>query len=268
MQLLPEILEPYAEALVTIRECSFKATSNSEEVNYYLRWLSRIDNSDWVPAAIKFLATHKNEPQYVHWFFERVERLAAYMHICALNVNKRIKRWNRVVSDLETAHSYEAPPTAVELSKREKRSMRACLDGNVYELTSARRKYITLRLDSFISDGQASYDSKLLTIEHVLPQKVDRRSEWASIWPDLDEREQLVHKVANLVPLNSRRNSKAQNYDFGKKKEAYFAGTSGVSSYALTTQVLKCTQWTPASLAERQKELLEVFEKNWRLSPE
>ena len=76
-----------------------------------------------------------------------------------------------------------------------------------------------------------------------------------------------VHKLANLVPLNRRRNSQAQNYDFERKKTAYFSGKKGVSSYALTTQVLKSSEWTPEHLADRQRELLDVLEESWELTP-
>ena len=116
-----------------------------------------------------------------------------------------------------------------------------------------------------MSDGAASYDPTVLTIEHVLPQTVDPASEWASLWVDPTERKQWVHKIANLVPLNRRRNSQAQNYDFARKKEAYFSGKKGVSSYVLTTQVLNSPAWTPEYLAKRQQELLDVLEDNWRL---
>jgi hypothetical protein len=106
----------------------------------------------------------------------------------------------------------------------------------------------------------------VLTIEHVLPQTVNDNSEWAALWPDERLRNDWVHKIANLVPLNRRRNSQAQNYDFEKKKSAYFSGKKGVSSYILTTQVLNSSQWTPEYLADRQNELMDVLQENWRLS--
>nr|WP_320017565.1 HNH endonuclease family protein [uncultured Desulfobacter sp.] len=77
-----------------------------------------------------------------------------------------------------------------------------------------------------------------MTIEHVLPQTVNPDSEWAKVWPDGDNRDIWRYRIANLVPLTQKRNSKAQNYDFNKKKIAYFGGKKGVSSYILTTQVL------------------------------
>lgn len=263
--LISEVLEPYASALATVRAANYEAVSHAEEVNTYLRWLNRIDNSDWMPVAIQFLSGNKNVPEYVEWFFNRLERLAAYMHICALNINERIERYNDVIEALEDDHS-DSPVQAVELTEAEKEKMREALNGNIYELMPRRRNYLILRLDAFLSDGAASYDPSILTIEHVLPQTVNDNSEWAELWPDEQQRKQWVHRIANLVPLNRRRNSQAQNYDFAKKKSAYFSGKKGVSSYVLTTQVLNSTQWTPEHLENRQSELLEAMQKNWRLS--
>ena len=264
--LIREVLEPFASALATVQRANYEAASHSEEVNAYLRWLNRIDNSDWLPVAILFLSRNKNEPKYVSWFFSRLERLAAYMHVCALNINERIERYNKVIKAVEDAHSLSSPVQAVELTGDEKSKMLNALNGNIYELTPRRRNYLILRLDAFLSDGGASYDPSVLTIEHVLPKTVNASSEWAALWPDEQVRKDWVHKIANLVPLNSRRNSQAQNYDFDEKKSAYFSGKKGISSYVLTTQVLISPQWTPEYVAARQKELLEVLEENWRLS--
>lgn len=131
-------------------------------------------------------------------------------------------------------------------------------------MTSNKRNYLVLRLDSFVSDGSAYYDSKLLTIEHVLPQTVAPGSQWEKDWPDPVEREKWLHKLGNILPLSKRKNSQAQNYEFPVKKEKYFK-TKGVSSFALTTQVLNYTTWTPAIVQKRQSELIEICKKKWDL---
>lgn len=264
--LIGEVLEPFASALATVRTANYEAVSHAAEVNTYLRWLNRIDNSDWIPVAILFLSLNKNKPEYVTWFFGRLERLAAFMHVCALNINERIRRYNEVIEQVVGLHDFLSPVQAVELADIEKERMLEALSGNIYELTPRRRNYLILRLDAFLSDGGASYDPSVLTIEHVLPQTVNDNSEWATLWPDEHIRKEWVHKIANLVPLNQRRNSQAKNYDFGKKKSAYFSGRKGISSYVLTTQVLNSPEWTPEHLADRQNDLLDVLKENWRLS--
>ena len=266
-KLLKDILEPYAAALSIIKKADYQVGENAKKVNVYLQWLNKIDNSDWIPTAIFFMAKNQDNPDYVYWFFKKLERLASYLHLCAKNINQRIERYNKVISALEENDCYKKPIEEIEITSNEKAEMKSVLDGNIYELTPRRRNYVILRLDSFLADAGASYDPTILTIEHVLPQTVDSKSQWAEWWPEEDKRDEWVHRISNLVPLNRRRNSQAYNYDFALKKNAYFKGSKNVTSYALTTQILSATEWTPSFLFQRQKELLDAFseEKNWDL---
>jgi len=214
---------------------------------------------------MKFLATHAADSEYTKWFFERLERLASYMYVCAIDVNNRIERYACVLTAMESAHSMATPVSAIELNDDEKRHFVSVLQGNIYSMMARRRNYLILRLDAFLSDGAAKYDPSLLTLEHVLPQTVSPGSQWATWWPNIDDQVSWVHRLANLVPLNRRRNSQAQNFDFDKKKTAYFVGKQGVSSYVLTTQVLQKATWTPADIQSRQNDLIDVLSKQWRL---
>jgi uncharacterized protein with ParB-like and HNH nuclease domain len=263
--LIGEVLEPYTEAFMVARKEQYVSTMNAHEVNILLKWLNRIDNSDWLPPAILFLSKKHNDPAYVLWFFEKLERLAACLHVCAKNINQRIERYAQVLLELQEEHSLEVPIKSIELTDSEKEEMREALDGQIYALTARRRNYLILRLDSFLSDGAATYDPSVLTIEHVLPQTIRAGSAWLSQWSKEDERKAWVHRIANLVPLTQKRNSQAQNYDFNKKKNAYFGGKKGVSSYVLTTQVLNTETWTPQTIQSRQNNLLNILADKWQL---
>ena len=262
---IDDVLEPYAEALEFIRSASYTATKDAETVNGYITWLNRIDNSDWIPPAMLFLKKHRNNPSLLADFFKRLERLAAYIHVCRIYVNDRIDIYGNLITEIESGVDLD-DMTYLDLSEEEKEEFRDELDSDVYEFTPRRRNYLLLRLDSFISDGAASYDTKVLTIEHVLPQTVNKASEWAEWWPDASERKDWVHRLANLVPLNKKKNSAAQNYDFRVKCDTYFKGKSDVSSFALTTQVLTKKKWTPKVIETRQQALLDVLIENWELS--
>jgi hypothetical protein len=264
--LVSKVVEPYTQAYLIAKHCQYVSTSNAAEINALLKWLNRIDNSDWLPSAMKFLADHENDAAYVHWFLRKLERLAACMHICGYDVNARIERYATLLRALEKPHSMASPVTAVELTAYEQSTLRRVLQSDIYLMTARRRNYLILRLDSFLVDGAATYDPTVLTIEHVLPQTVDDESVWATQWPNISDRNLWLHRLANLVPLTQRRNSQAQNYDFERKKKAYFGGKQGVSSYALTTQVLNTATWTPAVVEQRQADLLEMLSTKWELA--
>ncbi len=263
--LIDHIIEPFAEAYLIAKRSKYVSTDNAKDINTLLRWLNRIDNSDWMPCAIQFLARKDKSSDHALHFFRELERLAAYMHICGKYVNQRIDRYALVLQDLMQSNQNESYMKSIQLTGEEIKEFRTILAGDIYTLTATRRSYLILRLDSFMSDGAATYDSTILTIEHVLPQKVSPNSAWHHIWPDEESREQWVHKIANLVPLNQRRNSAASNFDFDRKKDAYFGGRDRVSSYILTTQVLKTDEWTPEAVKERQQMILDTLDVKWNL---
>lgn len=264
---IDDVVEPYCCAFKVIKSSEYKSTENAGEINYQLMWLNRIDNTDWMPAAIKFLAEKDSDSQYVLWFFKKLERLASNLLITAKDINKRIKRYCDILLEMEARpdHSKANPLQSIELTQEEMDTELECLGGNIYEMTSRRRNYIILKLDSIVSDGSASYTYKVLTIEHVLPQTIDPASQWAALWPEENDRKYWTHKIANLVPLSRKKNSAAQNYDFNLKKEKYFKNDDKTSPYALTTQVLNEAVWTPDVVKARQEVLIGLFKNYWEL---
>ena len=264
-------LTDYAEAYRVAKKRAYQspdgAQDDVESVNASLYWLNNwIDNSDWLPSAILFLKQKPGCAKYAAWFFRKLERLAAFHLICARNVNQRVARHAQIISAMEKGHSLESPIKEIELDDSEKREMKSTLGGEIYgptvELRPARRNYAILRLDRFVADAGAEYDRRHLTIEHVLPQTV-RGGEWAETWPDENLRRQWVGRIANLVPLNRRRNSAASNYGFCDKKEKYFS--RGATPYTLTSKVLLKNEWTPEVVERRQEELLRIYAEKWEL---
>lgn len=268
-RLIDDYLVPYTNAYVQLKNCEFTATHHADEVNGLLFWLNKTNNSDWMPPAIKFLAEHPNDSEYVLWFIRKLERLASYLLVTAQDVNHRVDRYKWLLVEMEGRpdSTLTSPLRNIELTDWEKEHFRQTLDGEIYTMTAQRRNYIIQRLDSFMSDGGASYNQKLFTIEHVLPQHPPVHGSWPELWPDEQERMNWLNRIANLVPLTRQRNSAAQNYGFTTKKEKYFQSKGGTSSYVLTTQVINEPKWTPDVVKKRQETLNEVFAEKWELSP-
>lgn len=267
-ELIDDVIEPYANCYADIKDGTYKSSQNAAEINALFMWLKKMENSDWIPPTIHFMNAYKNDSDFILWFCKKIERLAAYLHITGKDVNERIERYAGLISEIETSPnaSKDNPITSVELTNDEKNEFISVLDGEIYNLTSKRRNYVILRLDSFLSDGGASYNPKILTIEHVLPQTVAASSYWDKNWVREEDRKYWLHRIANLVPLTRRKNSEAQNYDFDIKKEKYFNSSKGVSSYVLTTQVLAIQDWTLDTVKSRQESLMKEFKDKWDLN--
>lgn len=215
------------------------------------------------------MAEHRNDSEYVLWFVKKLERLASYLHITAKDINHRIERYKLLLEEMEENpdHCIDDPLISIELSNEEKEEFVNALNGDIYLLTGKRRNYVILRLNEFVGDGAGKFDFEpnILTIEHVLPQTIATESQWAKLWLKTDERSRWINKIANLVPLTRKKNSEAQNYDFDKKKNIYFKGKNGTTTYPLTTQVLNEKEWSPKIVEKRQSELIDRFIFCWDL---
>ncbi len=90
------------------------------------------------------------------------------------------------------------------------------------------------------------------------------QTDWRRDFTD-EQCQQWTHRLANVVLLNRTKNFYVQNYDFADKKIKYFTGKHGVSTFALTSQVLHHQQWTPQLLHKRQQRLLSLLADEWDL---
>ena len=152
--------------------------------------------------------------------FVNLSVLASLLLVTAKDVNQRMERYKWILVEMESRpdNNLTEPLENIELTDWEKQQFIDALNGEIYSMTAKRRNYIIQRLDSFLSDGGATYNTKLFTIEHVLPQHPSADSEWMKLWPDTQTQRFWLNKIANLVPLTRQRNSAAQNYDFNTKK--------------------------------------------------
>ena len=262
-EFIDDVLEPYADAYEILTDASYRSEAGAEDVNNLLRYLNGLDNFDWIPPALTFLKRNPTDALALSQFFKYLERLAYGLFILRANINQRIRRYAEILRAIEKEEDLFSASSPLQLLADEKSEILRVLDGQIYSHLRVRRPLL-LRLNSLLSDVGVRYDYPTITIEHVLPQNPDKRSEWLKKFPDEDERAEWTGKLANLVLLSRRKNSSAQNYDFNRKKEAYFQG-GGVATFALTTQVLSEPDWTPEVLQRRQKKLIDALKQEWWL---
>ena len=232
-------------------------------VNCYLRHLARLDNYDWVPPAIAFFRRYRDDHEALEIFTRDLERLAYILFVLRKNINNRITRYASILRAIEAKEDLSANGSPLQLSSQEKNDVKIELDGPIYLQTRVRMPLL-LRIDSLLADKGATYEHKVISIEHVLPQTPKQGSCWMSWFPSQEEREQWTHKLGNLVLLSRRKNSQARNYDFRRKKREYFQ-RRGVAIFALTSQVLSEEDWTLEVLKRRQRKLLAKLQSEWRL---
>lgn len=257
-----DLLFPYASAYDRLLRRDLGAGPEWAPVRTWLRRLSEIDNNDWRPPALWALVNHPDDPQFLNDFFARLERLAAVLFVNRLYATPRIQRYITLVTELDQGAGLLAP--AFDLTDEEMTRALHRLEGEVYE-SGRTRRYILLRLDETLANNPGvTYEHEIISVEHVLPQNPPEHSEWTQ-WFSQEEREFWTHRLANLVLLNKWKNSEARNFDFEKKKHAYFHSRSGSSTFALTGEVISTPVWTPDVLQKRQDKLVWILAQVWDL---
>lgn len=261
---IDNVLKPYSDALEIIKAANYQTDQDAESVNSLFRWLNKIDNFDWIPPAILYFSRNSHAPDKLKRFLADLERLAAGLMISRADINERIERYAKLLAAIEGSADLYALDSPLQLTSNEANQILKTLDGDLY-LVKRIRQYVLLRLDSALSGGEASYDYAVITVEHVLPQNPSEGSTWLQWFPNKEERVQYVHRIGNLALLSRKKNAEAQNYDFARKKERYFTGQRGISPFALTSQVLQKSEWTPEVINQRQLSSLQTLKKIWRL---
>ncbi|WNV90012.1 DUF262 domain-containing protein [Umezawaea sp. Da 62-37] len=261
-EFIDDVVVPYAEAYAQIKDCRYTATKGAGKVNAWFKRLAQIDNNDWVPPALWALRHHGGDPVWLDRFFAKLERLAASMLVRRVYTSPRLTRYAHLLRDLAGGYGLESP--SFNLRDGERAHTLEQLGGSIYLVTKI-RKYVLLRLDEVLADSAGvTHDHRIITVEHVLPQNPKAGSRWLADFSGAD-RAEWTHKLANLVLLNRTKNSQASNYDFVDKKAKYFLGGKGVSTFALTIQVLAHSEWTPEVLEVRQRELVKSLASEWNL---
>lgn len=99
-------------------------------------------------------------------------------------------------------------------------------------------------------------DKQAINLEHVLPDSPEGN------WPQFSEEEAAIctKRIGNLALLQAKTNSDLRSDGFASKKAVYKD-----SPYELTRQIAKVKDWTPDSIALRQRGLAELALKAWPL---
>lgn len=258
-------LSPYADAYEEVTDRAFESYRHADEINRQLTHLSRLDNFDWQPAAIEVIARRRNEPEFVLGFLSDLERLAYGLFLMRSDPTDRIRRYGKLLMSIQAGDDLFILSSPLQLEEAEKKAILKSLDGDIYTVTRIRLPLL-LRLDELLSGGSAVYNHPIVSVEHVLPQHPSNGSQWLVDFPTEADREQWVHKLANLVLLTRRKNSQASNLDFADKKSKYFTTKAGVANFALTSMVLSEGAWTLDTLKRRQAELIGAIQKLWHLA--
>lgn len=261
---IKKTLIPYGQIYSLVLANSWESKDDADEINRYIAYLNRLDNSDWVPPVLRYFDHYRSKPKNLLKFIKAIETLAYGMFVMRFNINQRVTRYADILTALEDDRDVFAPKSQLLLTKEEKGKFVSSLNQPIYEEIKVRLPLL-LRLDNMIADDTAKYNRKKITIEHVLPQNPDDDSRWIKDFSDEAQRRQMTNLIGNLVLLSRAKNAQAQNYEFKRKIDEYFKKGNKVDNFALTKQVLVEKKWTPETVLQRQQHLLDILCEEWGL---
>jgi len=268
-QFIDNTLVLYGHALNSIVKANYQHPKLTKllakDINSMFKFLNQIDYGRWIPPALYYFY-HKNwrEADKVLHFLKDLERLVVSFIVRRVPPYRRMDRYCQLLDTIFQDKDPFATNSPLQLTAAERDETLRKLNGNIYLLPHICR-YILLRLDTHLSDGAVTYDYEVVSVEHVLPQRPAIKSQWRQAFPTREIHTRYVNRLGNLVLLSRNKNSQAANYDFEEKKSKYFCTEGGISSFRLTSQVIRHKEWTPEIIKQRQVELISHLKKLWRL---
>ena len=211
-----------------------------------------LPSEDWIPPLLLFYKEFEKEKLLE--LLRKLEYKFSSDWILQYTPTQRIENMNSILKKIEESESPDKVLAGEELFKVNNKSLREALSGDIYGRRFAR--YILLKYEYLISDNTVHLsDYKNITVEHILPQNPPERSQWRGDFTE-DERNNWTDKLANLVLISKRKNSKLGNQDFDQKKEKYLKGRIDIFTGSKVF-IEQRNNWTPGILERRQEDVLD-----------
>lgn len=210
-----------------------------------------LPSEDWIPPLMLYYK--KYNTNNLLEFLKKLEYKFTGDWILQETPTKRIENMNNILKKIEASiNPYTIFNT--ELFNINSEELWTIFDGDIYGKRFAR--YILLKYEYTVSEHTVHLsDYKYITVEHVLPQNPNKDSEWCRVF-NKDAKEKWTNKLANLVLISKKKNSRLSNLDFVRKKEKYLKGRIDVFSGSKIF-VESSDRWDVGTLENRQAEMLD-----------
>lgn len=255
-----EQLPRYAHALHAIFTSSVDVGVASQEVNRRIRLMKQVEEWDWAPAAIAFLAEHSSEPERARRFFQALDRFAFACELGVIDNRVQEARYTRAAQHAGDDKVLYGAKGVLELTDAEHLRFIATL--NRSRKRDRQRRLLLLRLEAAMPGGNLLEMTDDVTVEHVLPK--GGSSWWNERFPDSKLRIEASHLLGNLVLVTYDQNRRADTKSYPDKRKVFF-NTAGAPIHALTKDIASVEEWTLDAIEARHERLVRVICEDWGL---
>lgn len=256
-------LQPYARIYETLQVRPVAKPADRSPVSRYLTYLGWLNSTDWMPPAMLFWHQCNGDPARLETFLCRLDRLAYALRMLGIGGDKRVTRFNALTAALREGRDLSLADSPLELSRDELRNINYNLR-NLHTRSQLTCKLVLLRINDRMAGVPQDLDPASFTVEHVLPQKPSRSSDWRQWYQSADERERCTQSLGNFVLVTRSENDRARNLELARKLEVYFSGGPDAALH-ITRDLLGVTEWRPAQVLAREENLIEAIRALWQL---
>lgn len=262
------VITGYYDIYEKIIECGGISDNLSEHSNRYrqLTYIMRraIKSKDWIPPILYFYkkfstGNDRQDFEFLFKFLKRLEFKFSSDWICGEKPTQRRNAMYNIIKAIRKAECADDVINNEKLFLISTDKLSTILNENIYGENYA--NFILLKLESLFLGNNEYMEYNQISIEHVLPQTVKKDSRWRLAFTE-EEENKWKHRLANLVLLSRRGNTKMSNYDFDRKKREYYTQNAMGSFQTTRYAIENSNEWTPRVLEKRQKMLIEFFINN------
>jgi Protein of unknown function DUF262/Protein of unknown function (DUF1524) len=256
------VLLPLAASYQIVR--SGDAPGLPPEISQRLRYLNRLADGDWAPAAMLALRDWQADPDRAIFLISEIDRMAHVVRLLCAGNGKRVRRLGEIVDAIRDNVVLDESHPAFQVSREETRSIAFHLK-DIHKRGPKICKLMLMRLGDVGGGKFVDADPDRYTIEHILPQRPSATSEWRKLFPTSEDRSQCVESLGNLVLISQEQNDRARNASFEAKKAIYAVATAALPLLAITADVLGESEWRREDIERREQRLLTMIANLWRI---
>ncbi|MEM6946814.1 MAG: DUF262 domain-containing HNH endonuclease family protein [Pseudomonadota bacterium] len=212
--------------------------------------------TEWKPLALRIMGlSFQDQAGGAAWrrgLFDQMHRAAMAMDLAGFSPQKRHLVFAKAIGELS---SDARPARLAALEMRDEDVVR------IYRALSAPLTNYHLRrsLILWAEYIHAAPDYRMLgqvSVEHILPQSTVPAAAWLEAFPNLDQRDQLMHLAGNLVLVPNEINRALGDTSFEEKRARLNRRAAELEGLHLVDWVRARKDWTPQHIMTRTHELV------------
>ena len=262
---LRNVFLPLADTFAVMRGAEMSDGADLTPVmRKHLTYLNRLPDGDWAPATLLALKDRQTDPKRTEYLLAEIDRLGHLLRLLCLGTGKRVRRFASVVAAIRDDSALNPKHPAFAISRDEVRNIAFHLK-DLHKRNQKICKLVLFRLNDEIDGRVSALNPEHYTIEHVLPQRPPRTSEWCQWFPAADVRGQCTENIGNLVLISPKQNDKARNALFTGKKHIYSERDGSAPLLSITRDVLQNDEWRQHDIEAREEQILGHLRRIWRI---